>query len=181
MLALALVSATAGQPRPGSPLCGNRNVEPDADLKQWPVVRDIGAPNLEHGLKVITMARRCTEAGDWARAGNFYVEAQGLLAPALPVEKQIGLLTRATDLRWAAAYRFHKAGNWFEERHAIHQADSGLRLLMQLDPNNSEWPFKMFAVLGSSMVLNLLEEAAQHLRRCIKTTQGPDIYRQKAR
>jgi len=181
LVALALAAAAGGQPRPGGSLCGNRNVEPDADLKRWPVVRDIGAPNLRYGLQVITTARRCTEEGDWARAGNFYVEAQGVLAPALPVEKQIGLLTRATDLRWAAAYRFYKAGNWSEERSAIHQADSGLRLLMQLDPNNSEWPFKVFAVLGASMNISVLEEAADHLRRCTQTTQGPDIYRKKAR
>ena len=181
LLALSLVTAAVGQPRPGGSLCGDRNVEPDADLKRWPVVRDIGAPSLRTGLQVITRARRCTEEGDWARAANLYVEAQGLLAPALPVEKQIGLLTRATDLRWAAAYRFHKAGNWIEQRSAIHGADSALRLLTQLDPNNAEWPFRLFVVLGSSMNVSILEEAAQHLRRCIGTTQGPEIYRKKAR
>lgn len=47
--------------------------------------------------------------------------------------------------------------------------------------SRSEWPFKMFAVLGSSISIDLLEEADENLRRCIKTTQGPDIYRRKAR
>jgi hypothetical protein len=181
LLALSLVAPAVGQPRPGGSLCGNKNIEPDADFAQWPVVRDIGAPNLRYGLQVITRARRCTEEGDWERAANLYVEAQGLLAPALPLEKQIGLLTRATDLRWAAAYRFYKAGNRTEQRLAMHGADSALGLLTQLDPNNAEWPFKLFAVHGSSMSVSILQEAAGHLRRCIQTTQGPEIYRQKAR
>lgn len=180
-LALSLVTPVVGQLGPGDSLCGNKNVEPDADLKRWPIVRDIGAASLRYGLQVITRARRCTEQGDWARAANLYVEAQGLLAPALPVEKQIGLLTRATDLRWAAAYRFHRAGNRTEQRLAMHGADSALRLLTQLDPNNAEWPFKLFAILESSMNVSVLQEAAQHLRVCLRTTEGPQIYRQKAR
>ena len=31
------------------------------------------------------------------------------------------------------------------------------------------------------MSVSILQEAAQHLRTCLGTTQGPEIYRQKAR
>jgi len=54
--------------------CPSRNLEPDSDLLTWPIVRDIGMPNLRDGFQVITQARLCEKAGDWSNAGNYYVE-----------------------------------------------------------------------------------------------------------
>ncbi len=99
---------TSGCPSGFGPV---RDLEPDSDLLTWPIVCDIGKASLRSGFQTVTRARLCEKAGDWSRAGNYYVEAQSLLARAIPMDKQIELLARAARVRINAASAFYKAGN----------------------------------------------------------------------
>ena len=160
-----------------------RNLEPDSDLLAWPIVHDIGKPNLRSGFQRITQARLCEKAGDWSTAANYYAEAQGMLAPAIPMDKQLDLLAGAARLRINAASVFYKAGNSVRTMDALRQAHSGMQLLTQYDPSNAEWCFKLFAitVLFEEKNFRTLRQGERMLRQCINTTKGPEKYRTQAR
>lgn len=88
------------QPPSGCPTGGEwRRLEPDADLRQWPIVHDIGDANRLTGLQRVMQARLCEKAGEYERAANYYYEAHELLIEAIPREQLDDLLARSTALR----------------------------------------------------------------------------------
>jgi tetratricopeptide (TPR) repeat protein len=76
-----------------------RRLEPDADLRQWPIVHDIGDANRLTGLQRVRQARLCEKAGEYEHAANYYYEAHELLIEAIPREQLDELLARSTALR----------------------------------------------------------------------------------
>jgi tetratricopeptide (TPR) repeat protein len=84
----------------GCPTGGEwRRLEPDPDLRAWPVVRDIGDANRVSGLQRVMQARLCEKAGEYERAANYYYEAHEGLIQAVPRAQLDELLARSTALR----------------------------------------------------------------------------------
>ena len=93
-------AAQRAQTPSGCPTGGEwRRLEPDPDLRAWPVVRDIGDANRLSALQRVMQARLCEKAGEYERAANYYYEAHQGLIQAVPQKQLDDLLARSTALR----------------------------------------------------------------------------------
>jgi hypothetical protein len=147
-----------------------RRLEPEADLRAWPVVRDIGAANRLGALQRVMQARLCEKAGESERAANYYYEAHELLIQAVPQKQLDDLLARSTALRAKAreASRERAAGFSFDDlRIQLSEAEDSPAVARVHDGQ------KFYNV---SIVRQLVERAHLEIRRTVRSREEGESF-----